>query len=103
VATLLEQELPKPDLVIYLQSNTDRLMTNIKRRNKNFEKHISHNYLKRLNESYNEYFFRYTETPLLVINSSDMDFVHNEEDLNDLVDQIMRPPAGVKYYVPMKR
>ena len=103
VATLLEQEIPKPDLVIYLQSSTDRLMANIKRRNKNFEKHISQNYLKRLNESYNEFFFRYTDTPLLVINTSDMDFVHNEEDLNDLIEQILHPPAGVKYYVPMKR
>jgi len=103
VATLLEQEIPKPDLVIYLQSSTDRLMANIKRRNKNIEKHISQNYLKRLNESYNEFFFRYTDTPLLVINTSEMDFVHNEEDLNDLIQQILHPPAGVKYYVPMKR
>jgi deoxyguanosine kinase len=102
VATLMEQELPKPDLVIYLQASTERLVTNIKRRKKPYEKHMSSEYIKRLNEAYNEFFFRYSETPLLVINASEIDFVHNEEDLNDLLQQILNPPTGMKYYVPRK-
>lgn len=102
VATLMEQELPKPDLVIYLQSSTERLVTNIKKRKKSYEKHMSSEYIKRLNEAYNEFFFRYNETPLLVINASEIDFVHNEEDLNDLLQQILNPPTGMKYYVPRK-
>jgi len=102
VATLMEQELPKPDLVIYLQSNSERLITNIKKRNKKYEKHMSSDYIKRLNEAYNDFFFRYTETPLLVINTSEIDFVQNDEDLNDLLQQILNPPSGMKYYVPRK-
>lgn len=102
VATLMAQELPKPDLVIYLQSNSDRLITNIKKRNKKYEKHMASDYIKRLNEAYNDFFFRYTETPLLVINTSEIDFVQNEEDLDDLLQQILNPPSGMKYYVPRK-
>jgi len=103
VATLLEKELPKPDLVIYLQSSTDYLIANIKKRNKDYEKDISAEYIKRLNEAYNAFFFRYTETPLLVINTTEIDFVKNEEDLNDLLQQILNPPVGMKYYVPRRR
>lgn len=102
VSTHLETELPKPDLVIYLQAGTDRLISNIRGRNKPYERHISSEYIKRLNEGYNDFFFRYTETPLLVINTSEIDFVRNEDDLNDLIQQVLHPPAGMKYYVPRK-
>lgn len=103
VAVLMEKELPKPDLVLYLQSNTERLMENIRKRKQPYEKNISLEYIKRLNEAYNAFFFRYTATPLLVINTSEIDFVHNEEDLKDLMQQIQHPPVGMKYYVPRKR
>jgi deoxyadenosine/deoxycytidine kinase len=103
VATLLEKELKRPDLVIYLQSSTERLLANIKQRNRNYEKAISEDYIRALNEAYNRYFFRYDETPLLVVNASETDFVRNKEDLEDLVPWIENPPAGVKYYVPQKR
>ena len=102
LATLMERELPKPDLVIYLQSSTDRLMRNIRNRRIDYEKQISMEYLRSLNEAYNAFFFKYTETPLLVINTTEIDFVNNEEDLNDLIQQILNPPAGMKYYVPRK-
>lgn len=103
VATLMERELPKPDLVIYLQSSTDKLIHHIKRRKKPYEKDISTEYIKRLNDAYNEFFFRYSDSPLLVINTSEIDFVHNEDDLNDLLKQILHPPVGIKYYVPRKQ
>jgi deoxyadenosine/deoxycytidine kinase len=102
VASLMERELPKPDLVLYLQSKTERLVANIKKRNLEYEKNISADYIKRLNEAYNSYFFRYEDSPLLVINATEIDFVRNEEDLNDLVQLVLNPPAGVKYYVPRK-
>jgi deoxyadenosine/deoxycytidine kinase len=102
VATLMEKELPRPDLVIYLQSDTKRLMANIKNRKIDYEKQISTDYIKRLNEAYNEFFFRYAETPILVINSTEIDFVNNEDDLNDLIKQVLNPPVGKKYYVPRK-
>jgi len=102
VATHLEKELPKPDLVIYLQVSTERLVANIKGRKKSYEKHISTDYIKQLNEAYNVFFFRYTDTPLLVINTTEIDFVHNVDDLDDLIEQILHPPTGMKYYVPRK-
>ncbi|MBN2102782.1 deoxynucleoside kinase [bacterium] len=100
VVKLLEQELPKPDLVIYLQSSTERLTTNIKKRNRKYERNISTEYIRQLNEAYNQFFFRYDATPLLVINTSEIDFVNNESDLEDLHHQILHPPTGTKYYVP---
>jgi deoxyadenosine/deoxycytidine kinase len=102
VATLMEKELPKPDLVIYLQSNTERLIENIRKRNRKYEKTIAAEYIRQLNEAYNQYFFHYKETSLLVVNTSEIDFVRNEGDLNDLIQQIENPPVGVKYYVPRK-
>jgi deoxyadenosine/deoxycytidine kinase len=102
VATLMERELPKPDLVIYLQSSSERLIENIRRRNRKFERNVSSDYIRQLNEAYNSFFFHYKETPLLVVNTSEIDFVHKEEDLNDLIRQIENPPVGVKYYVPLK-
>ncbi|MFO7889593.1 MAG: deoxynucleoside kinase [bacterium] len=103
VARLLEKELTAPDLVIYLQSDTNSLMSNIKKRRKSFEKNISRDYIKKLNEAYNQFFFAYSESPLLIINTQEIDFVNNKEDLDDLVHLIMNPPSGIKFYVPRKR
>ncbi len=103
VVNLLEKELTKPDLVIYLQSDTNSLMSNIKKRKKSFEKHISRDYIQKLNEAYNQFFFKYSESPLLIINIQEIDFVNNKDDLDDLIDRIMNPPSGVKFYVPRKR
>jgi deoxyguanosine kinase len=102
VATLMEKELPKPDLAIYLQSSTERLIEHIRQRNRKYERNISPDYIRQLNEAYNSYFFHYRETPLLVVNTSEIDFVRNAEDLEDLIRQIENPPVGVKYYVPRK-
>jgi deoxyadenosine/deoxycytidine kinase len=100
VVNLLEKELPKPDLVIYLQSSTERLVENIRSRDRKYERNISTEYIRQLNESYNQFFFRYDDTPLLVINTSEIDFVNNEADLEDLHQQILSPPSGTQYYVP---
>jgi len=103
VVKLLEKELTKPDLVIYLQSDTNSLMSNIKKRKNSFEKHISRDYIQKLNEAYNQFFFKYSESPLLIINTQEIDFVNNKDDLDDLIERIMNPPSGVKFYVPRKR
>ena len=102
VATLLEKELPKPDLVIYLQSSTHKLIDHIKKRDRKYERNISPDYIRQLNDAYNDFFFRYNETPLLVINTAEIDFVNNEADLDDLIKQALNPPAGVQFYVPRK-
>jgi deoxyadenosine/deoxycytidine kinase len=100
VATLLEREIPKPDLVIYLQASTERLMQNITKRGRTYEKSITEEYIRSLNEAYNQFFFRYKDTPLIVINSTEIDFVNNPSDFEDIVERIMDPPVGTIYYKP---
>jgi len=100
IAPLLAREIPRPDLVIYLQASTPVLLDRIRNRNYSFEKSIDLDYLKLLNNAYDYYFFHYTETPLLVVKTDEIDFVNNHEHLDDLIDQIHKPVAGKKYYVP---
>ena len=102
VAKLLERDIPPPDLVVYLQSSTERLMANIRQRNRSYEKPIAEDYIRDLNEAYNRFFFNYTATPLLVVNSTAIDFVHNVEDFENLIAQLSRPISGVQYYSPVK-
>ncbi len=100
IIELMEPGIPKPDLVIYLQSSTDRLMKNIKIRGRDYEKPMTEEYIRTLNEAYNHFFFNYHETPLLVVNSSRIDFVNKEKDLENLIDVITRPISGISYYNP---
>ena len=100
VASLLERDILKPDLVVYLQSTPERLMKNIRKRGRSYEKNISEEYIRSLNEAYNRFFFHYNETPLLVINSTVLDFVNDRRDFLDVVDQIMRPHSGIEYFSP---
>jgi len=97
---LLIKQIPKPDLAIYLQSGTDRLMKNIHQRNRSFESNIKKKYIESLNQMYNQYFFNYNETPLLIINTTEIDFVNNEDDLNEILKYIQQPPTGTKLYNP---
>lgn len=99
---LLERSILKPDLVVYLQASVDLLMRRVKRRGRPFEHGLSKEYLAELSEAYNHYFFHYTETPLLVVNVNDLDFVNNEADFEDLVAQICAPHPGTRYYVPKR-
>jgi len=100
---LLSEKVPRPDLVIYLQASTQVLAERIKKRHRDYEAEISEKYLEDLNQAYNYFFYHYAETPLLVINTTDIDFVSNESDLEDLVAQIRSMGKGVQYYMPMAR
>ena len=101
VMTAIEHTVPVPDLVVYIQSNASRLMTNIKVRGRTFEKNISEQYIRDLNEAYNYFFFRYKAAPLLIVNATQIDFVQNKHELDDLMHEIFRPDkAPVEYYNP---
>jgi len=101
---LLERDIPKPDLVIFLQSTIDRLIANIKKRGRSFEKNLTRQYLVELSEAYNNFFFKYSNTPLLIVNTSDIDFVSNEEDFEELYSQIFREDRGfIEYFNPKAR
>jgi deoxyadenosine/deoxycytidine kinase len=98
---VLEQEVPTPDLVIYMQASVPVLLERITRRARDFESDIDVGYLERLSEAYSYYFFHYRETPLLVINTDDIDFVNKPSDFDALVDQIARCRRGTQMYVPL--
>lgn len=100
VATALEGRVPIPDVVVYLQASIDVLMTRIARRGRDYERHIQREYIESLNEAYNHFFFHYQESPLLVVNTSEMDFVRNGEHYLVLRRHIEEPFQGVQYYTP---
>jgi deoxyguanosine kinase len=99
----LEMEIPRPDVVVYLQANTDTLLRRIRSRGRPFEKEMSRDYLKDLNDAYNTFFFHYTDAPLLVVSTDSIDFVRNSEDLEDLSTRILSHREGTVYYSPMGR
>ena len=100
VANLLERNVINPDLVIYLQADTDTLMKNIAKRGREMEKNITYEYIDALNQVYTEFFFRYQDTPLLIINTNDIDFVHNKNDLEEVISYIRQPVSGTKFFNP---
>lgn len=95
---LLARSLRKPDLVVFLQSSPERLMFNIKTRNRKIERALNRSYIEELSDAYNHFFFRYNNTPLLIVNSTDIDFVKSEDDFEELFKQIFREDRGVKEY-----
>jgi deoxyguanosine kinase len=99
----LDDAIPKPDLVVYLQTGTDILMERIKRRGRDYERKISEEYVRELNERYNSFFFHYSQTPLLVVNTDNLDFINDERDLVNLMEEIRRMKGGKEYYALTKR
>jgi deoxyadenosine/deoxycytidine kinase len=103
LAASIERNLPSPDLVVYIQCSVERLMANIRKRGRDFEKTISEQYIRDLNEAYNYFFFRFKGAPLLIVNASEIDFVNTKEHFDDLVREIFRAgKAPVEYYNPVK-
>jgi deoxyguanosine kinase len=98
---MLTATLPRPDLVVYLEADIDTCLRRIRMRGREFERGIEPDYLRRLKDAYNAYFFRYNETPLLVVNTDEIDFVNNREDFDNLVQQIARVRQGTQVYVPL--
>ena len=100
LANIFEKNITPPDLVIFLQSDVDRLMENIKSRGRYYEKDIDWEYLSQLNEIYNQYFLSYNKSNLLIINSNNIDFVNNKDDLKQVLDVIRTPFSGTKFFNP---
>jgi deoxyguanosine kinase len=98
---LLEERTPKPDLVIFLQAQTKTLGERIHGRRRDVEQEISEAYVNEVNKAYNYFFFHYNQTPLLVIDTTSIDFVHHEGHLDELVEQIRKMEHGVQYYRPL--
>jgi deoxyguanosine kinase len=101
LADLLERDVPKPDVVVYLQASVEVLMERIRKRGREFERDMSREYIGTLAEAYNYFFFHYRETPLIVVNTNEIDFVENSADFEELAREIEEHDTGTAYYVPV--
>jgi deoxyguanosine kinase len=98
---LLDAQMPRPDLVIYLEARTDVLVRRIRKRDRDFERGITPEYLERLTQAFRSFFHHYREAPLLVINCSEIDFVGHGGDLADLIREVRGMKQGVQHYIPL--
>jgi deoxyadenosine/deoxycytidine kinase len=96
----LSVEVPRPDLVIYLQAPTDVLLDRIARRGIRYEQQIERNYLERLNAAYASFFHDYRDSPLLIVNSAQADFINREQDYQQLLAELGRFRPGRQYFNP---
>lgn len=94
-------ESPKPDLVVYLQAPVNTLLERIRKRGRNFERFIEASYLEQLNEAYADFFYHYQDAPLLIVNASDIDFINNDRDYEQLKSQIANTSSGRRYFNPL--
>jgi len=100
---LLSKDVPPPDLVIYLQAPTDVLLRRLRERPKDEDEQVpvsAPDYVRELNEAYQHYFFHYSATPLLVVETSQLDLAADDDALDDLLRQINGMGRGTQYYVP---
>ena len=101
IYSLLNNKVPKPDLVIFLQASTDVLRSRVEKRGREYEAFMDPDYLDNVNKSFNNFFFYYSETPLLVINTNEIDFVEKKCDLEELIIKINNHRIGREYYHPL--
>lgn len=95
-------DLPQPDLVIYLQAPVDTLMERIRRRGIAYEQYAQRDYLERLSEAYMQFFHRYNAAPLLMVNTSELNFVDDDRDFRLLVEHIETMGPGRHYFNPVR-
>lgn len=93
-------DAPTPDLVIYLQAPSNILLQRIQKRGISAERNIQKEYLDNLNESYTNFFYYYDRSPLLIVNSAEIDLVDNDDDYEQLVEQILAGTNGTHYFNP---
>ena len=94
-------ELPPPDLVIYLQASVDVLRERIDKKKAPGESRISQEYVEEVSHAYEHFFFRYSASNLLVVNTSEIDFVNRNADLQQLLQRIEEPVKGTQYFLPL--
>lgn len=98
---LLEPQVTKPDLVLFLTADVQTCMDRLRRRQMKAERTIAEAYVGELIDAYNHYYYHYDASPLLVVDTRHLDFAHRKADLEELVTQLNRPIRGTQYYVPM--
>ena len=101
IYSLLDGRVLTPDLAIFLQAKPETLLARIRARDIEYEREIDIEYLRALSQAYNTFFFHYEESPLLVVDTSEIDFVNREEDLQNLIREIRSMRRGTWYYKPL--
>jgi deoxyadenosine/deoxycytidine kinase len=94
-------QLPAPDLVIYLQASTDVLRKRLRKKNAAGERAIGMEYIAEVNKAYEHFFFHYSASDLLVVNTSEIDFVEHSDDLDKLLRRVSEPIRGTQYFLPL--
>ena len=95
---ILEKDIARPDMVVYLQASTEVLMERIARRGRSFEKDMPRDYIATLNRAYNHFFFHYEETPLVIVNTDSLDLPGSQEHIERLIEAINSHERGTMYY-----
>jgi len=98
---MFREQVPTPDLVIYLQATPEVLKQRLKRKGVAGERDVSDAYIEQLAAAYEHYFFHYTASDLLIVNTSDIDFVNNNKDLQLLLKRLSEPIKGTQYFLPL--
>ena len=101
IFNLIDPKAPKPDLVIFLQASTEVLLEILSKRGRDYEAFMDPDYLDSVNKAFNNFFFYYSNTPLLVINTNEIDFVEKKCDLEELINKINNHRIGREYYNPL--
>ena len=101
IYNLIGSKAPKPDLVIFLQASTKVLLERVSKRNREYESFMDPDYLDSVNKAFNNFFFYYSDTPLLVINTNEIDFVEKKCDLEELINKVNSHKIGREYYNPL--
>lgn len=94
-------QVPIPDLVIYLQAKPEALRKRIEKKKARFEPGISDDYLEAVVKAYEHFFFHYKSSDLLVVETSEIDFVERNKDLQELIDRLSQPVTGTQYFLPL--
>jgi deoxyguanosine kinase len=98
---LLEPQVPKPDVLLYLVADVDTCMQRIRKRNRAYEKRMADEYLIELIDAYNHYYHHYRSSPVLVVDTRHVNFPERPEDFEELIDRLKQPIRGTEYYVPL--
>jgi deoxyguanosine kinase len=101
IYNLIGTKAPKPDLVIFLQASTKVLLERVSKRDREYESFMDPDYLDSVNKAFNNFFFYYSDTPLLVINTNEIDFVEKKCDLEELINKVNSHKIGREYYNPL--
>jgi len=98
VAKLVSVDIPKPDLVIYLQSDHEIIMERIRSRDRSIERGLTPDYLKQVMAGYDNFFFHYQETPLLIVQTDKLNFAENDADMDTLIDRVRNMRSGTEFW-----